>query len=205
MSNSSECRSMVMFEPICSQIESMGSQRRASEMVRRTLCGVIECATANCPLNSDDVLVITLCDTTLFDWSRIDFPHIPTRCIISSVKLDDCGYFPVPFTLYYNDEQIDINLCYGVRCDVIDREQNIKYSSERFVPVLTDKQPKTNINIMVSPRQIPCGSSSHSQWMRRRTFFRFQFKKRCVSKFESFSFSFHAALRLFLSLNRCFK
>src|ERR1700720_1983627 len=103
-------------------------------MVRRTLCGVIESSTNHCALDADDVVIVTLCDITLWEWTRIDFPHIPRRYIVSDIKLDDCGYFPIPFTLYYNDEEIDPNLCYGIRCDVLNRSKEIKYSSERFIP-----------------------------------------------------------------------
>lgn len=122
-------------------------------MVRRTLCGVIEGSNNHCTLDPGDVVVITLCDITLWEWTRVDFPHIPQRKILSSVKLDDCDYFPIPFTLYYNYEEIDDNLCYGIRCDVFDKFKEIKYSSERFVPVLTDGCPKTNINMIVGPRK----------------------------------------------------
>jgi len=120
-------------------------------MVRRTLCGVIESSNDECVLNSDDIIIITLCDITLWEWTRIDFPHIPQRYIVSNVKLDDCNYFPIPFTLYYNEEEIDRNLCYGIRCDVMNKAKEIKYSSERFIPVLTDKHPKTNVHITVIP------------------------------------------------------
>jgi hypothetical protein len=124
-------------------------------MTRRTLCGVIESVSEQCRLNIDDIVIVTLCDTTLLEWTRIDFPHIPQCNVVSNVKLDDCGYFPVPFTLYYNHEEIDGNLCYGIRCDILDRAKHIKFSSERFIPVLTDKHPKTNIHIVVRPRHIP--------------------------------------------------
>jgi uncharacterized lipoprotein YbaY len=121
-------------------------------MVRRTLCGVIESTNKQCPLDSDDVVIVTLCDITQFEWTRIDFPHIPRRYIISNIKLDDCGYFPIPFTIYYNEEEIDPNLCYGVRCDVLTKSNEIKYSSERFIHVLTDNHPRTNVHITVGPR-----------------------------------------------------
>lgn len=124
-------------------------------MVRRTLCGVVQASNDRCDLNADDVLIVTLCDITLWDWTRIDFPHIPQRHILSSVKLEDCGYLPMPFTLYYNDEEIDPNLCYGIRCDILDKNNEIKYSSDRFIPVLTEKHPKTNVKIHVELRAIP--------------------------------------------------
>lgn len=136
-------------------LEAATFQRSASEMVRRTLCGVVQTSNDRCDLDADDVMIISLCDTTLGDWTRIDFPHIPQRYVISTVKLEDCGYLPMPFTLYYNDEEIDPNLCYGIRCDILDKNQEVKYSSDRFIPVLTDKHPKTNINIQVVPRIIP--------------------------------------------------
>jgi len=136
-------------------IESATLYRSASEMVRRTLCGVIECTNDHCVLDADDVVIVTLCDITLWEWTRIDFPHIPRRYILTNVKLEDCDYFPIPFTIYYNDEEIDTNLCYGIRCDVLNKSQEIKYSSERFIPVLTDKHPKTNIHIIVGPRNNP--------------------------------------------------
>jgi hypothetical protein len=129
-------------------------------MVRRTLCGVIESSNNHCPLDADDVVIITLCDITLWEWTRIEFPHIPQRYIVSNVKLDDCNYFPIPFTLYYNDEEIDTNLCYGIRCDVLNKSKEIKYSSERFIPVLTDKHPKTNVHIIVTPKNIPLTSTN---------------------------------------------
>ncbi|CAF4825367.1 unnamed protein product, partial [Rotaria sp. Silwood2] len=105
--------------------------------------------------DSDDVVIVTLCDITLWDWSRIDFPHIPQRFIVSNIKLDNCDYFPIPFTLYYNAEEIDKNLCYGIRCDILDKDQQVKYSSEKFIDVLTDKYPKTNIHITVIPSDVP--------------------------------------------------
>jgi uncharacterized lipoprotein YbaY len=124
-------------------------------MVRRTLCGVIESANDRCVLTADDVVIVTLCDITLWELTRVDFPHIPRRYILSNIKLDDCHYFPIPFTLYYNDEEIDGNLCYGIRCDILDKAEELKYSSERFIPVLTEKHPKTNVHITVGPRNIP--------------------------------------------------
>src|ERR1700722_5651468 len=132
-------------------IEPNSFQRRASEMVRRTLCGVIQCANDQCILNSDDIVIITLCDITSWELSRIDFPHIPRRFVISNIKLDDCDFFPIPFTLYYNEEEIDRNLSYGIRCDIINKDEEVKYSSEQFIPVLTDKHPKTNVHITVAP------------------------------------------------------
>jgi len=138
-----------------SKQKSSTLQRRASEMTRRTLCGVIESLDDHCALDPDDVIVITLCDTTLWDWTRIDFPHIPQRFIVSNVKIDNCDYFPIPFTLYYNAEEIDGNLCYGIRCDILDKDQEVKYSSDRFIDVLTDKYPKTNVHITVIPCNIP--------------------------------------------------
>jgi hypothetical protein len=123
-------------------------------MVRRTLCGVIETSTNHCKLDADDIVILTLCDITLWDWTRLDFPHVPHRYIISSVKLDDCNCFPIPFTLYYNYEEIDENLCYGIRCDILNKYKEIKYSSDQFIHVLTDNHPKTNIHIPVGPRHI---------------------------------------------------
>lgn len=137
---------------LCLLIESAAFQRSASEMVRRTLCGVIESSEKNARLNPDDAVIVSLCDITLFEWARVDFPHIPHRYLLSNVKLDECDRFPIPFTIYYNDEEIDKDLCYGVRCDIFDRENNLKFSSERFIPVLTDKHPKTNVYITVGPR-----------------------------------------------------
>jgi hypothetical protein len=130
-------------------------------MTRRTLCGVIESFDDRCILDPNDVIVITLCDTTLWDWTRLDSPHIPQRFIVSDIKLDNCDYLPTPFTLYYNAEEIDVNLCYGIRCDIFDKNQELKYSSERFINVLTDKNPKTNINITVRPCNIPSTKKSH--------------------------------------------
>ncbi|UJR36262.1 hypothetical protein I4U23_028992 [Adineta vaga] len=127
--------------------------RSSSEMVRRTLCGVIDCSIKRSMLANDDVIMITLCDITNLHWARMDFPHIPLRYVISNMKLDDFTCFPIPFTLYYNDGEIDENLCYGIRCDILDKSNEIIYSSERFVPVLTDKHPKTNIHIAVSPKK----------------------------------------------------
>ena len=132
-------------------IESTTFHRSASEMARRTLCGVIQTSNNRCVLEPEDVAIISLCDTTLLEMTRVDFPHIPRRYIISDIQLEDCGYFPIPFTLYYNEEEIDPNLCYGVRCDILDKTKEIKYSSERFIPVLTDKHPKTNIHITIEP------------------------------------------------------
>ena len=120
-------------------------------MTRCTLCGVVESLNTHCLLDPSDVVVITLCDVTLWDWTRIDFPHIPQRFIISHVKLDHCDDFPIPFTLYYNAEEIDGNLCYGLRCDILDRREKLKYSTERFINVLTDKYPKTNVHLTVIP------------------------------------------------------
>ena len=108
-----------------------------------------------CDLDADDVMMITLCDITLVDWARTEFPHIPQRYVVATVKLEDCGYLPMPFTLYYNDEEIDSSLCYGIRCDILDKNQELKFSSDGFVPVLTDKHPKTNVNIQVNRRTIP--------------------------------------------------
>ena len=122
-------------------------------MVRRTLCGVIDCLPDHCKLAVDDVVIINLCDITHYEWARIEFPHVPVRYVIGSVKLDDCTRFPIPFTLYYNDGEIDENLCYGVRCDVLSKSNEIVYSSERFEPVLTEKHPKTNVCIQVTPRK----------------------------------------------------
>ncbi len=130
-------------------------------MTRRTLCGVIESLDEHCMLDPKDVVVITLCDITLWDWTRIDFPHIPQRFIVSHVKLDHCDYFPIPFTLYYNAEEIDSNLCYGIRCDILDKDEEAKYSSERFINVLTDKYPKTNVHITVVPSMTPSTSTTH--------------------------------------------
>lgn len=124
-------------------------------MVRRTLCGVVESTPAHVLLKSDDVVVVTLCETTQLEWTRIDFPHVPHRYVLSTVMLDDCGRFPIPFTLYYNDGEIDENLCYGVRCDVLDAAKETKMTSERFIPVLTEKHPKTNVHIPVASRQQP--------------------------------------------------
>ncbi|CAF0739049.1 unnamed protein product [Didymodactylos carnosus] len=122
----------------------------ASEMVRKTLCGVIE-SPSNYDLSPDDVAVVTLCDITLYDVQRVDFPHIPQQYIICKTKIDDCDYFPIPFTLYYNAEEIDHNLCYGIRVDILGSGNQIKFSSEKFIPVLTDQHPSTNVKIMVVP------------------------------------------------------
>ena len=121
-------------------------------MVRRTLCGVVDTCDKHSRLASDDVVVVNLCDITLFEWTRVDFPHIPHRYLISNTVLENNDFFPIPFTIYYNEEEIDKDLCYGIRCDIFDREKNIKFSSERFIPVLTDKHPKTNVYITVGPR-----------------------------------------------------
>jgi uncharacterized lipoprotein YbaY len=129
-------------------------------MSRRTICGVIESFDEHYLLDPKDVVVISLCDITLWEWTRIDFPHIPQRFIVSHLKLDNCDYFPIPFTLYYNAEEIDGNLCYGIRCDILDKDQEVKYSSEQFVNVLTDKYPKTNIHITVMASNIPSTSST---------------------------------------------
>lgn len=120
-------------------------------MTRRTLCGVVQSLDEHCILNPNDIVVISLCDTTLWDWTRIDFPHIPQRFLISHVKLDHCDEFPIPFTLYYNAEEIDGNLCYGIRCDILNEDEQLKYSTERFINVLTDKYPKTNVHLTVIP------------------------------------------------------
>ena len=120
-------------------------------MTRRTLCGVVESLDEHCILDPNDIVVISLCDTTLWDWTRIDFPHIPQRFILSHLKLDHCEEFPIPFTLYYNAEEIDGNLCYGIRCDILDQHEQLKYSTERFINVLTDKYPKTNVHLTVIP------------------------------------------------------
>jgi len=132
-------------------------------MTRRTLCGVIQSLNDHCTLDPNDVIVISLCDITLWDWTRIDFPHIPHRYIVSNVKIDNCDYFPIPFTLYYNAEEIDGNLCYGIRCDILNKNQELKYSSERFINVLTDKYPKTNVHITVMPADIPSTSTTHDK------------------------------------------
>lgn len=132
-------------------------------MTRRTLCGVIETLDDHVMLDPNDVVVITLCDITLWDWTRIDFPHIPHRYIVSNTKMDNCDYFPIPFTLYYNAEEIDGNLCYGIRCDILDKNEELKYSSERFINVLTDKYPKTNVHITVIPSNIPSTSTTNNK------------------------------------------
>ena len=129
--------------------------RRASQVLRRTLCGVIESLDEHCVLNARDVVIVTLCDITMWEWTRIDFPHIPKRYVVTDTKLDECDYFPIPFTLYYDADDIDGNLCYGLRCDILDKNDEIKYSSERFIPVLTEKHPKTNVHITVVPCTIP--------------------------------------------------
>jgi hypothetical protein len=129
-------------------------------MIRRTLCGVIESADDHCILDPDDVIIISLCDITLWEWTRIDCPHIPQRFVVSNVKLDGCVCFPIPFTVYYNDEDIDGNLCYGIRCDILDKDEEVKYSSERFIHVLTDKYPKTNVHITVVRCGIPSSTAT---------------------------------------------
>lgn len=123
----------------------------SASIERRTLCGVVQRYNEHCLLDVDDVIIITLCDITLWDWTRIDFPHIPQRYIVTDVKIDGCDEFPVPFTLYYDAEEIDRNLCYGIRCDIFDKNGQVKYSSERFIPVLTDQNPKTNVHITAMP------------------------------------------------------
>ena len=120
-------------------------------MVRRTLCGVIDSSSKHCLLANDHIIMITLCDITHCDGAQMDFPHIPRRYVISNVTLDDYNCFPIPFTLYYNDGEIDENLCYGIRCDIVSKSNEIIYTSHRFVPVLTNKHPKTNIHIAVGP------------------------------------------------------
>jgi uncharacterized lipoprotein YbaY len=132
-------------------------------MSRRTLCGVIETLDEHCVLDPDDVIIVILCDTTLSDLTRIDFPHIPHRYILSKVKLEKCDYFPIPFTLYYNAEEIDGNLCYGIRVDILDKNQEVKYSSERFIDVLTDKYPKTNVHITVLPSSNPSTTTTNDK------------------------------------------
>ena len=148
-----------------SSIEIPTFERSSSERVRRTLCGVIEVSKERQLLESDDAIVVTLCDITLWDWTRIDFPHIPKRYIVADVKFDGCDYFPIPFTLYYDAEEIDSNLCYGIRCDILDKDHQVKYSSERFIPVLTDKYPKTNVHINV----VPCSDGLSSVTLPSRT------------------------------------
>ncbi|CAF3735909.1 unnamed protein product [Rotaria sordida] len=150
-------------EKIKKKREQTNLQRRSTHMSRHTICGVIENLNDNCVLDSGDVVIVTLCDTTLWDWTRIDFPHIPQRFIVSNVKLDNCDYFPIPFTLYYNAEEIDKNLCYGIRCDILDKDQQVKYSSEKFIDVLTDKYPKTNINIIVVPSDVPSTTTTNDK------------------------------------------
>jgi hypothetical protein len=125
------------------------AEQRPMKMIRRTLCGVIESLADDYTLHVHDVINVILCDTTLCECTRIDFPHIPQKDIISHVKLDGCKDFPIPFTVYYDAEDINSNLCYGIRCDILDRHEQVKYSSERFIPVLTDKYPKTNVHITV--------------------------------------------------------
>lgn len=123
-------------------------------MTRSTLCGVIQSADEHRRLDPTDVVVVALCDITLWDGTRIDCPHIPQRLVVSTVKFDHCDYLPIPFTIYYDEEDIDDNLCYGVRCDIYNRNQELKYSTERFINVLTEKNPKTNIHLTI----VPCSS-----------------------------------------------
>ena len=131
-------------------IESTSPCRRSiSEKPLCTLCGIIQSSSDRCVLEDGDIVIVTLCDITLWESTRIDFPHIPQRCIISNLELDDCDTFPIPFTLYYNNGEIDTNLCYGIRCDILDKSKELKYSSNRFIPVLTEQHPKTNICISV--------------------------------------------------------
>lgn len=130
-------------------------------MTRQTICGVIKISNDQCVLDPDDVVIISLCDITLWEWTRIDFPHISQRFVLSNLKLDNCRYFPIPFTLYYNEEEIDENLCYGIRCDILDKDKELKYSSERFIHVLTDKYPKTNVHITVVPCSNPVTTTTH--------------------------------------------
>ncbi|CAF0882600.1 unnamed protein product [Adineta ricciae] len=134
---------------------NISTQRRPSMMTRSTLCGVVESLDERCMLQASDVVVVALCDITLWDWTRIDCPHIPQNFVISKVKLDNCNYFPIPFTIYYDEDEIDYNLCYGVRCDIFDKNQELKYSSGRFIDVLTEKNPKTNVHITIVPCDIP--------------------------------------------------
>ena len=132
-------------------LENSTLERRESQMTRQTLCGVIKNIVNNCVLDPTDTVIVTLCDITLWDWTRIDFPHIPQRFIVSHVKLDNCDYFPIPFTLYYDSDEIDGNLCYGLRCDIFDKHNEVKYGSEQFINVLTEKYPKTNVHLTVLP------------------------------------------------------
>jgi uncharacterized lipoprotein YbaY len=136
-------------------LEPSTFQRRGSDVSRRTLCGVIKTLDENSMLKPTDVVVISLCDITLSDWTRLDFPHIPQRLVLSHIKLNNCDYFPIPFTLYYNADEINENLCYGIRCDIFDKHDEVKYSSEQFINVLTDEYPKTNVHITVIPSNIP--------------------------------------------------
>lgn len=131
-------------------------ERKPSEVVRRTICGIIKFVKENQRLEQDDVVVVSLCDTTMLDWTRIDFPHIPKRYVVSDVRIEGNQEFPIPFTLYYDAEEVDLNLCYGLWCDVFDKNRQIKYASERFISVLTDQYPKTNVHLVV----IPCGDDS---------------------------------------------
>jgi hypothetical protein len=77
--------------------------------------------------------------------------------------MDNCDYFPIPFTLYYNAEEIDGNLCYGIRVDILDKHQEVKFSSERFIDVLTDKYPKTNVHITVVPSINPSTTTTNNK------------------------------------------
>ena len=132
-------------------LEPSTYQRRGSDVSRRTLCGVIETLDENSMLDPTDVVIISLCDITLWDWTRLDFPHIPQRLVLSHIKLNNCDYFPIPFTLYYNADDINENLCYGIRCMIVDKDEEVKYSSDQFINVLTDEYPKTNVHITVMP------------------------------------------------------
>ncbi|UJR09831.1 hypothetical protein I4U23_014057 [Adineta vaga] len=140
---------------------NISTQRRPSMMTRSTLCGVIESLDEQCMLDPSDVVVVALCDITLWDWTRLDWPHIPQRLVVSKVKLDNCDYFPIPFTIYYEEDEIDDNLCYGVRCDIFDKNQELKYSSERFINVLTEKNPRTNVHITIVPCDIESRKTHH--------------------------------------------
>ena len=144
-------------------IDSRTRQRRNSEISRRTICGVIESLSEHHVLDPNDLVVVTLCDITLLDWTRIDCPHIPRRFIVSNIELHNCDHFPIPFTLYYNADEIDENLCYGIRCDIFDKDQQVKYNSERFIDVLTDKYPKTNITITVVPCRIASTTKTNDE------------------------------------------
>ncbi|CAF1049464.1 unnamed protein product [Adineta steineri] len=131
------------------------TERRGSLMTRSTLCGVIKSLDKHCILDPNDVVIVSLCDITLWDGAHLDCPHIPQRFIVSKTELDNCDYFPIPFTIYYDDDEIDGNLCYGVRCDIFGKNHDLKYSSEGFINVLTEKNPKTNIHITIVPCKIP--------------------------------------------------